>query len=83
MKVRAFAIVLAAILFATAPAARSAVSGHVRCIPTSWRTKKPGVASGDGPRTVRLVTMYTCPVHAVIEQAKRAMPKFAPAISSK
>jgi hypothetical protein len=72
MKVRAFAIVLAAILFATAPAAQlPAVSWTCPMHPDVLEDKKArcGICGMD-LEPVRLVTMYTCPVHAVIEQAK-------------
>ena len=72
MKVRAFAIVVAAIVFATVPAAQlPAVSWTCPMHPDVLEDKKAkcGICGMD-LEPVRLVTMYTCPVHAVIEQAK-------------
>jgi len=72
MKVRAFAILLAAILLATAPAAQlPAVSWTCPMHPDVLEDKKGACGiCGMVLEPVRLVTMYTCPVHAVIEQAK-------------
>lgn len=72
MKVRAFAILLAAILSATVPSAQlPAVSWTCPMHPDVLEDKKAkcGICGMD-LEPVRLVTMFTCPVHAVIEQPK-------------
>ena len=72
MKTRGFAIVVAAIVLATAPAAQlPAVSWTCPMHPDVLEPRK-GACSicGMDLEPVRLVLVYTCPVHAVIEQAK-------------
>ena len=72
MKVRVFAMLLAAILLATAPAAQlPAVSWTCPMHPDVLEDKKGTChICGMDLEPVRLVTVYTCPVHAVIEQSK-------------
>ena len=72
MKVTAFAILLAAILLAAAPAAQlPPVSWTCPMHPDVLEDKKSGCGiCGMVLEPVRLVTMYRCPVHAVIEQSK-------------
>ena len=72
MNVRVFAIVVAAIVLATAPAAQlPAISWTCPMHPDVLEAKK-GACSicGMDLVPVRLVLVYTCPVHAVIEQPK-------------
>ena len=71
MKARAFAILLTAMLLATAPAAQlPAVSWTCPMHPEILEPRKGACSMcGMDLEPVRLVTMYTCPVHAVIEQA--------------
>jgi hypothetical protein len=72
MNVRVFAIVVAAIVLATAPAAQlPAISWTCPMHPDVLEAKE-GACSicGMDLVPVRLVLVYTCPVHAVIEQSK-------------
>jgi hypothetical protein len=72
MNARVFAIVVAAIVFATAPAAQlPAISWTCPMHPDVLEAKE-GACSicGMDLVPVRLVLVYTCPVHAVIEQPK-------------
>ena len=72
MNARVFAIVVAAIVFATAAAAQlPAISWTCPMHPDVLEAKK-GACSicGMDLVPVRLVLVYTCPVHAVIEQPK-------------
>lgn len=71
MHVRVFAIVVGAIVFATAPAAQlPAISWTCPMHPDVLDARK-GACSicGMDLEPVRLVLVYTCPVHAVIEQS--------------
>ena len=72
MNARAFAIVVAAIVFATAPAAQLPdMSWTCPMHPDVLEAKKGGCGiCGMDLEPVRLVLLYTCPVHAVIEQPK-------------
>ncbi len=72
MKARVFAIVVAAIVFVTAPAAQLPdISWTCPMHPDVLEARR-GACSicGMDLEAVRLVLVYTCPVHAVIEQAK-------------
>ena len=70
MNVRIFAIVVAAIVLATAPAAQlPAISWTCPMHPDVLEAKKGGCSiCGMDLVPVRLVLVYSCPVHAVIEQ---------------
>jgi hypothetical protein len=72
MKVRSFAIVVAAIMLATTVGAQLPdVSWTCPMHPDVLEPKKGGCQiCGMDLEPVRLVLVYTCPVHAVIEQAK-------------
>jgi hypothetical protein len=72
MNVRVFAILVAAIILATAPAAQLPdVSWTCPMHPDVLEPKKGACnICGMDLEPVRLVLMYTCPVHAVIEESK-------------
>jgi hypothetical protein len=72
MNVRVFAIAVAAIVFATAPAAQLPDISWTCPMHPDVLEAKQGACSicGMDLVPVRLVLVYTCPVHAVIEQPK-------------
>ncbi len=72
MNARVFAIAVAAIVFATAPAAQLPdISWTCPMHPDVLEAKEGGCSiCGMDLVPVRLVLLYTCPVHAVIEQPK-------------
>jgi hypothetical protein len=72
MNARFFAIAVAAIVFATAPAAQLPdISWTCPMHPDVLEAKEGGCSiCGMDLVPVRLVLLYTCPVHAVIEQPK-------------
>ena len=72
MNARGFAIVVATVLFATAPFAQLPdISWTCPMHPDVLEPKKGACnICGMDLEPVRLVLVYTCPVHAVIEQAK-------------
>ena len=72
MNARVFAIAVAAIIFATAPAAQLPdISWTCPMHPDVLEAKEGGCSiCGMDLVPVRLVLLYTCPVHAVIEQPK-------------
>lgn len=72
MNVRIFAIVVAAIVLATSPAAQLPdISWTCPMHPDVLEPKKGSCSiCGMDLEPVRLVLMYTCPVHAIIEQPK-------------
>ena len=72
MKTRAFALIVAAVVFATAAAAQLPdISWTCPMHPDVLEPKKGSCnICGMDLEPVRLVLVYTCPVHAVIEQSK-------------
>ena len=72
MKARVFAMLVAAIVLATAPAAQlPAISWTCPMHPDVLEAREGACnICGMDLEPVRLVLVYTCPVHAVIEQAK-------------
>jgi len=72
MKARVFAMLVAAIVLATAPAAQlPAISWTCPMHPDVLEPKEGACnICGMDLEPIRLVLVYTCPVHAVIEQSK-------------